>query len=529
MVAVRLFLKGVCGFRDTISVSGCNVFYGNTAVDTIQIDNALYWEHEGEEGCLWFYHNGLCGHGYVSQNGNQYQLDAMSDDAVFPLTYVNGKGSSITAELHVGTRNNPETGGFLEYGALYFHGKKVYESFQCDEQGNIQKGQSDNGFLRSTFDGHLCFVLSLSALWDALGADMVHDFIGADFNIYSAAVDITPDYSGISDGVITEQSTSTRIEKGVQIKVTGKGRDYKLKPVNEWAGRIKAVKNRINTSRENELKIKFNAFGDAPMSITELYTLPAPDMYAANQKATELLYYLAIAYVGDKTYNCGGSDIKWSNWFGMTKETAETRIKDVDYRILDLIGNKADKRVTDFLQKYAEATLSNSYVSSTDETLRDALSGAKTRFSGDKSYCSLPSLVSYYMQGDGDKCLSKDPGYCIVMEEINKYVYAKLTPKLLNYMENSPKEWAKKLYNQCCANLQMLTLTAISGTKGSTEISHKTMMLNLLDDTKQDEIITNAEGASTPITYGAAIYARVFNLQLAILWWNLSRTLLWYF
>lgn len=504
--------KDAAGFAPNISVSGKHVLYGETAADTIQVDNALYWEHEGEEGCLWLYHNGLCGHGYVIQNGHKYELDAQSDDAVFTLTYKNAEGSTVTADLHAGTRNHPATGGFLAYGALYFHGNKIYESYECDEDGNIKEGQSDNGFLQSVFDGHLRFHISLAPLWDALGEDMVHNFIDPDFNIYSGTIDISPDFSRVTGGTIAEQNTKTVGDE----KVTEKGREYKLLALNQCFKMLDSTDNvKLSSVRVDELKKSFRTFGNAPASITELFTLPAPDMYAANQKATETLYYLTIAYVADKTYNCGGQDIKWENWFGMNKQTAETRVKDIDYRILNLIGSQADQRVKDFLLKYAKATLSNSYVSSTDSTLQDALSGAKSRLNGDKSYCSLPSLVSYYLQGDGEHSLSNDPGYCIAIEEINKYVYAKLTPNLLKYIENKPEEWAEKLYAQCCANLQMLKLTAISGSKGSTDISHKTMMLNLLDNTKHDGIITNAQGVSTPITYGAAIYAKVFNLQLS--------------
>lgn len=505
-------LNRAAGFDNIISVSGQNVFYGDSAADTVMNGNALYWEHNGEEGCLWLYHNGLCGHGYVIQDGHKYEVDAQSDDAVFPLTYVNGEGLTVTADLHAGTRNHPSTGGFVIYGALYYNGEKVFESYECDENGNMKAGQIDNGFLRSTFDGHLRFLITLSPLWDALGADTVHSFIGTDFNIYSGTIDISPDYSCISGGAIAEQAT--QFVEGVM--VTTKGREYKLLTGKKLFAQLKAVdKSEDSSARVDELQKKFSAFGNAPMSITELFTLPAPDMYAANQKAVEVLYYLTIAYVADQTYNCGGQDIPWSNWFGMTKETAETRVKDIDYRILDLIEKNGDQRVKDFLLSYAKATLSNSYVSSPDTTLQDALSGAKSRLKGDKSYCSLPSLVSYYLQGDGEQGLSKDPGYCIAMEEINRYVYAKLTPNLLKYMESSPGEWAKKLYDQCCANLQMLKLTVLTGSKGSTEISHKTMMLNLLDHIKHDGIITNADGVSTPITYGAAIYAKVFNYQLS--------------
>lgn len=508
---VSLFHNAGSDFGGEISVSAQNVFYGEDAVDTVQVDNALYWEHQGDQGCLWLYHNGLCAHGYVIRNGIKTEVDVQSDDAVFPFAYVNGNGDMVTARLHAGTRSNPETGGYLEYGALYFNDEKVFESYKCDKEGNIEKDQSDNGFLRSTFDGHLRFIISLSSLWDALGSETVHSFISPDFNIYSGTIEISSDYSRVSGGVISEQRT--QITGGIQ--VTAKGSDYNLLTGNQSCHYKTKTEGQLNSSRVNELKAAYRELGNAPMSITELFTLPAPDMYAANQKATELLYYLAVAYVADDTYSCGGQDIKWTNWFGITKETAESRIKDVDYRILDLIGTNADKRVKDFLHKYAKANLANSYVSSDDPALKDALFPAKIRLLGSKNYCTLPSMVSYYLQGDGDDCLAKDPGYCIAMEVINKYVYAGLTPKFINYLTDNPAEWAEKLYKHCCSNLQMLKLTALSGSKGSTEISHKTMMLNLLDSTRHSGIVNRPDGTSSDITYGAAVYARVFNLQLS--------------
>lgn len=490
-----------------ITLSNNKVFHNDIPVEAYQKDNALYWEGEKGKGYIQLYFHGLAGHGFLEQNGVKQEVSVQAEDAVYELTYTNGKGKHLVYTFSMGTRKNPQTGGYLLYGKLSLGNTMIIESYQCDENGNIKEGQRDNGFFRTSFDNdHLHADLDLSTRW-VVDADMVHDIFGEDFNLWSASFDFSPDYATIS-GHVFEQKT----DKGV----TTKGTKYNL------SGCQPNIKNQMSAqtpvlsdAQISHFTEALETYGNSILSLTELYTLPAPNMKDANELATRTLYYLAVYYVADMSYNCHGTDIKWSNWFGLTKEKARDQVVDISDQILHLVeGEGAVKKVQDFLIKYAEATLSSSYSSSTDTTITDALSGAKNRLK-DHAYCTLPDLCSYYLQGDGETCLSADPGYSIAMEEINKYAYAKLTPGLSKYIEDKNGGWAEKLYHQCLANLQQLRITKLSGSSGSTEISHKTMILNILDGSLH-EISDDVEGkGKVTMTYGSAIYAKVFNIQLA--------------
>ena len=493
--------------EDCITLCNNSVLYNDVPVEAYRKENAVYWEKGDEKGCIWLYFHGLAGHGFIERSGVRQEISVKAEDAVYELTYENGQKKPLTYTFFMGTRNNPKTGGYLLYGKLCLGDTMIMESYQCDEDGNILDGQVDNGFFRTSFDkGCLHAELDVSSRW-IVDVDMVHEILGEDFNLWSASFDFSADYTTIS-GNVYEQKTSGGI--------TTQGTTYKLS--GHEAGICKQIAAKaitISEERSCQLRQTMDTLKNGSTSLVELYTLPAPNMKEANELATRTLYYLAVYYVADKTYNCHGTDIAWSNWFGMTKEKARDQIVDVSSKILNLVeGSQAVEEVQKFLVKYAEATLSSSYSSSTDATMVASLSGAKQRLK-DYSYCSLTDLCSYYLQGDDETCLSNDPGYNIALEEINKYAYAKLTPGLLKYIEDSNGGWAEKLYNQCLANLQQLRITALSGSTGSTEVSHKTMMLNILDSTLH-EICDDVDGdKKVSMAYGAAVYAKVFNLQLS--------------
>lgn len=486
------------------------VYINKTAAETYCEKNSIYWENADEKGCIWLYHNGFSGDGFIEKDGVREEILVQAEDAKYSLNYTNANHKDISFELYIGTRYNPDSRGFLEYGSLYFNKNKVIESFPCDDKGNILPDKSDNGFFRtSIIDGHLHAELDLSSIW-VLGEEMVHNYIGDDFNLWSGSIDFSMDYNSIT-GKINEQKTDSSgvIGKGTEYNVIGN-----VCPSQEMQ-ETQESNSFISTERMSKLKNSFSMIGDAPKSITELYTLKAPNMADANRLAVQTLYYLMVYYTADQTYDCKGTKIKWSSWFGMTKDKARELVIDTSSDILNLVeGSTAKKEVQDFLQKYAKASLSNSYSSSSDKTLEDALSGAKSRLSN-YNYCTLPDLCSFYLEGDGEQCLAKDIGYCIAIEEINKYTYAKLTPGLIKYINDPNGGWAEKLYKQCLSNLQQLRITALSGSDGRTEISHKTMMLTILDNSKHD-IEDGVDGKEkVAMTYGGAIYAKVFNLQLA--------------
>lgn len=260
-----------------------------------------------------------------------------------------------------------------------------------------------------------------------------------------------------------------------------------------------------------------HAMGSVPMSITHLYTLPAPNMRAANEQAVQVLYYLSVYYVADKEYTLGSITYKWNEWFGIPKETAREKIIAVDKNILGLVdGKTAVDSVKKFLEKYAKAMLSYSYINSGDKNILRAFSTVQEKLQKEASYCSMQELCAYYMEGDEENTLSSDPGYIYAMEEINKYTYACLTQGLGAYIEDTAGKWGEKLYEQCSTNIQQLKITALTSSEGSTEISHKCMMLSVLDTNLYE--ITDSEmedGKSVMMTYSAAIYAKLFNLQLA--------------
>lgn len=470
-------------------------------------ENGIYWETDQEKGVIWLYYHGLAGHGYMERGGERIPVRAQAEDAVYELKYKNGKGNVLSYQLHMGTRIHPDTKGFLIYGSLYCNDQMVIESYPCDENGNIKPGAADNGFLKTRFaDGHLHAELDLSSIWVA-GQDMVHTFFDENLNLWSASVDFKADYT-LDKGTVTEQKEVDGV------CVAGEG-SYDLIVDTQIVTHMDADAV-CDTLTLNRLRTAFQSLENMTTSITELYTLKAPNMEDANKLATSTLYYLMVYYVAERDFDCHGTGIKWSDWFGLNKEKAKEKVVDIDSRLLDLVeGANANKQVQDFLVRYAEVSLSNSYASSSDSTLVDALSGARKRLTGQYGYCKVSDLCAYYLEGNDDTCLARDPGYCIAIEFINRYTYAKKTPGLLKYIEDKSGNWAEKLYNQCNANLQQLRITALSGSEGSMEISHKSMMLTILDDQKHDIGDSTDGEKKVQMTYGTALYAKVFNLQLA--------------
>ncbi len=492
-------------FSDIKSANGIVLYANNKKVPIYRCNEGAYWETEAEKGVLWLYYYGLAGHGYIEQNGKQIPIKAQTEDAVYTLKYKNAKGQILSYSLHIGTRINPETKGFLIYGSLYYNDVLIIESFQCDNQGNIKSGVVDNGFLRTRYtDGQLYADLDLSSIW-VVGAEMVHEMF-EDMNLWNASIEFNSDYT-LKQGTIKEQ-------KEVNGVIVGEGPSYSL-IVNPIPSVTIDDENICDTLTREKLKRSFEALNNTITSITELYTLKAPNMEETSQLATRTLYNLAIYYVADKEYECNKAHIKWSDWFGLNKEKAKEKVVDINSNILNLVeGSSPNPQVQSFLEKYAQICLCNSYAASSDSTLQNALNGAKSRLTGQYNYCKVSDLCAYYLEGNGSGCLAEDPGYCIAIETINRYTYAKKTPGLIKYINDKNGNWAEKLYKQCNANLQMLRITTLTNS-GSTELSHKSMMLTILDNQKHDIADTTDGSKKVQMTYGAAIYAKVFNLQLA--------------
>lgn len=502
----------VGGTENSLFLWNDRLFINNKPVACYNQDNKYVWKDDNSTGCVWFYHHGLAAEGYILQNGEKKLFSARSEDACYRLSYRVGTKTKAF-EVRLGTRINPGTGGYLLYGALYFKGNKIMESYPSGDGIHIDDGAFDNGFIRLDYsEGCLNLKLDLgTVLWSVFGESMVHDMMDDDFDLWRAELALNPDFETIA-GKVWEQTTTGLVTK--------EGCCYNAAGTHVLSGSAVALsgslenamtEDTITSEHEKSLNMLSNILNDAPKSITELYTLPAPVMKDANMLASDTLYNLMVYYVSDKVFNCKGTKIGWSRWFGRNKDKAREAVVNVDSRILNLVeGDEANKDVQAFLVRYAKGALANSYSGSADSDIEAALAKAKERLT---SGCTLPDLCSYYLQGDGDTSLVNDKGYNIAIEVINKYAYAKCTPGLLKYMDDKDGNWAEKLYNQCLATLPQLKLETLSG--GTSEISHKTMMLNILDDSKHDDLIEGVDGAAIPMTYGAAIYTKVFNLQLS--------------
>lgn len=469
--------------------------------------NQYVWKSDASEGCVWFYHHGLAAEGYVLQNGAKKAFSAISEDADYRVTYRVGTKTKAFG-VKIGTRIHPKTGGSLLYGALYFKGNKIMESYPSSDGVYIDDGAIDNGFLKTDYsEGCLKLKLDLGAvLWSVFGEDMVHDLTDAAFELWRAELALSSDFQMVK-GKVWEQTTAGSVTKeGTCYEAAG---TYVLPDsAAALSGLLHAP---VTDAHAEALKILSESFAEAPKSITELFTLPAPEMKDANMLASDTLYNLMVYYVSDKVFNCKGTKIEWNRLFGRNKDKAREAVVNVDSRILELVeGDTANDDVRAFLERYAKGALANAYSGSSETDIEEALAGARKRLG---EGCTLSDLCSFYLQGDGDTSLAEDKGYNIAIEVINRYAYAKCTPGLLKYMDDKGGNWAEKLYEQCLASLPQLKVETISG--GSSDISHKTMMLNILDDAKHDNLMTGVDGAAVPMTYGAAIYTKVFNMQLS--------------
>lgn len=483
------------------------LYVNNAPVPYYHEGNRYVWKNEEDWGCVWFYHHGLAAEGYVEKGGQKQKFSASSEDVSYGIKYTVG-GTDKELVIKMGTRINPDTKGYLLYGALYFEGNKVIENYSSCDGIHIDKGAWDNGFFKTEYkDGSLNIHINVAnVLWSVLGESMIHDMFGKNFDIWRAELTLSKDFTSM-EGKVWEQITIDSISK--------EGSCYKVKGshmVPELTANLETHNSLVvNDVQKRALKAKLESVSDSPKSITELYTLPAPNMKEANVLASQTLYNLMVYYVADKIFDCKGTKIEWHRWFGKNKDMAKEMVVNVDSRILNLVeGEDANEEVQKFLVNYAKGSLANAYAGSSDSDIETALESAKERL---KKACTLPELCSYYLQGDGNTSLAKDKGYNIAIEIINKYAYAKLTPGLLKYIEDADGNWGEQLYKQCLATLPQLQIEAISG--GSSELSHKTMMLNILDDKKYDNLVVGVNGTSVPMTYGVALYTKVFNLQLS--------------
>lgn len=469
-----------------------------------QEGNTYVWETEEEKGSVWLYHFGLAAAGYIQKNGEAKSFQTKADDAVYDLSYSkNGKQHSFS--LHMGTRLNRETSGFVLYAAVFYKGQMIIENFKSSDGIYMDAGAFDNGMFRTSFlSGTLSAKLELgNCIWAALGEELVHTYTDSDFNIWSAEITFCPDLISLK-GKVTEQTTKGAVTKaGTVYTMTGNA--------NPKISETNLPIPELSEPQKESLMYFLQENHTAPKSVTELFTLPAPDMKSANTLASQTLYYLMVYYAASQSFTIHGTNIAWNQWFGMNKEKAREMVVNVNARILDLVdGPGANEDVKQFLITYAKGALANSYSGSTDEEITSALNPAKSRL---QSYCSLPDVCSYFLQGDGKTSIVHDNGYSIAMQIINKYAYAKLTPGLLKYTEDTTHDWAYDLYKQCLAALPQLQIIALGG--GSTDISHKTMMLNILDDRKHDDLIKGTDGKWLSMTYASVIYAKVFNMQMA--------------
>lgn len=500
------------GIQNELIYDTGDVILGNEIQQTYQKDNALYWENSKEKGCVWTYYNGLAGHGKIRRNGLEQEVTVQADDVEYDICYRNGNLVKYT--IAMGTRKHPKTGGFIIYGCLYLNRDgekiKIIESYQCDENGMMKPGEVDNGFFKTSLQER-CLQLQIDCTSIWFDAALVHELYGADFNLWSATLKLNLDCSCIEEGIVFEQGTS---DEGV---TTMGGKFTVIKTKSCFSTALPEKPRRALKTDTVRLADSMLAMGNAPMSITQLYTLPAPNMKEANEEAIHVLYYLSVYYVSEKEYTLGGYTYKWNEWFGIPKETAKEEIIAVNKKILGLVdGEKAVDSVKKFLEKYAEIMLSYSYVNSREPDILKAFSTIRETLQKKASYCSLQELCAYYMEGDGEETLSADPGYIYAMEEINKYTYAKLTRGLEAYIEDSAGLWGQKLYEQCDTNIQQLRIVTLTSSDGSTEVSHKCMMLSVLDT--ELHMISNSEikeDKAVSMTYSAAIYAKLFNLQLA--------------
>lgn len=500
------------GTKNELLYDTGDVISENEIQQTYLKDNALYWENAKEKGCVWLYYHGLAGHGKIRKNGLEQAVAVQADDVEYEICYRNGNLKKYS--IVMGTRKHPKTGGFIIYGCLYLNRNgekiKIIESYQCDENGVMKPGEVDNGFFKTSYqDRCLQLEIDCSSLW--FDAATIHDIVGEDFNLWSATLKLSLDYRCIEEGIVFEQGTS---DEGI----TTAGGKFTVIKTKSCFHTVLPEKPRCVTKKDNvRLAASMLTMGSAPMSITQLYTLPAPDMKHANEEAVHVLYYLSVYYVAEKEYTLGGYTYKWNEWFGIPKETARERIIAVNKRILSLVdGEKAVDSVKKFLEKYAEAMLSYSYINSNDQNILRAFSSIREKLQKKAPYCSMQELCAYYMEGDGEDTLSADPGYIYAMEEINKYTYAYLTPGLEAYIEDTAGKWGEKLYEQCNTNIQQLRIVTLTSSEGSTEISHKCMMLSVLDTELHKLSNSEIEGdKEVAMTYSAAIYAKLFNLQLA--------------
>lgn len=470
-----------------ISFVGGTMLLDQEPVHSYYGNGVYYWEREAEKGCLWLRHFGLMGEGFIERGGIRQNFKAGAETA-YSLSYINKDKKEVSLEFILGV-DFDQYGGSMTYCKLSYEGERIVDYHPGDEEQGILS-------MSLTQEGSLHIDADFSTLWST-----VSDFLPEGFYVEALCMDFDGTYNHVAGQA---KETNQKEGSGKSFSLRGKIKEEAIQKLQKTRKMF-----RMDSIKNVQLKECFlaNAGSESPCSIDQLFCLKPPTsiiqdgkeitgQQQVQNKAAETLYYLAVYHTAELEKD----NVKYETLFGINKAYAQERVREVDPLILDLLK---DKEVTDFLEKYAKATLGNAIAGSSDAELKKSLQDV-----------SNPSGRCRYYLSDNTSAhsMGKEPGFNTAMRLITKYVYASMVPNLRKYYDSSGN-WGKQLYEYSLKRLAMLKAQDLAGTS---RLTHIAMMLGFLDDKKQDITYYDGEVEKTvQLTYGSALYLKAFNMNLA--------------
>lgn len=474
-------------FVSEISFIGGTMLLDGAPVHSYYGKGVHYWERGTERGCMWLRHYGLMGEGFIERVGIRRNFKAGSEN-IYTLSYTNSEKEEVCLEFTLGV-DFDQSGGSMIYCKLNYQQQAIVDYHAGDpEQGilHMSLNKEDNLHIDADF----------STLWESVAY-----LLPAGFYVHDLSMDFDSTYDHVT-GTVREAVHDGRSE--MSFGLYGRLRDEDVEVLRRRRKRFQ-----MNSAANALLRERFlaNVGTDSPCSIDELFGLKEPTsiikdgktitgQQQVQNKAVETLYYLAVYH----TAEIERDGVKYADIFGINKQYAEERVREISPEILDLLSNE---EVKDFLVKYAKVTLGNAVAASQDHELRESLHEVPDAAKRCRNYMSGQSSAH---------TMSKETGFNIAMTVITKHVYACMVPNLRKYFADG-ENWGKKLYDYALKRLAMLKTSDLAGTS---RITHIAMMLGFLNDKKQN--ISYKDGSETKtaeLTYGAAFYLKVFNMNLA--------------
>lgn len=519
---------------NNLEIINGNVYVNNVLQKTVHKDNTLYWE-DNDGRCWTIKADNPMGpyRGIMMHKGNILRFTALPSTSYMlchPWIGQNGNSENVRIRLEYGL--SPSKGGgffsFCKFGCM--SGDKaelVITNLEDKEKKDEEIFDQYYASISVDTSCNILFKIDLSGIIPFL-EEMGLDYgIATNYNLHT-----TPGFTEIVGKAMDDDGTEVDVK--TEKRLTGTSESVCFSQ-NE---KSVLMNNFIQSNMFALLKDDV-----APMSVTELYSLSAPDPEKINDDYSSLLTSIFIYFGFDESYHYkpGNMDIPYSSWLGTTTKEAEfSKIKGIlhfnDSEANNFLSKLKDSKELDIMEsvdKFAKVSICNSFASSGVEKIIDAFDlGQLPPFKDKKTTISYKS--NYYFNGYYSK-KDKNMDSFIANPKMNnlqtllmRELYTNRVQGLRKYLDSkevTPESWAEKLYNHCVLNINNILLTTYATGGNKSLLKHLCTMLDLLCDKPKVPVDQKASNDKTEfLSYGSALYLYVMSFGTSQLADSLSIT-----